>query len=128
VTSVGLSIPGLANIKIEIRVWKAFVNHENHYQVEAFATCCTRTDGILREGKKLLRSELTVGWWIPEEEGSSDLEHMEWEVVLRLLRRAGKRNFNMYGERRSEEEAEEFDRDQVALFYIGDRARVLGEY
>ncbi|KAE9375800.1 hypothetical protein N431DRAFT_334203 [Stipitochalara longipes BDJ] len=128
VTTVGLSAPGLANIKIEIRVWKAFANHENHYQIEAFATCCTRTDGIIREGRKVLRSELTVGWWIPENENSSDLEHLEWEAVLRLLRRAGKRNFNMYGEDRSQEEAEEFDQDQVALFYIGDRARVLGEY
>ena len=128
VTSVGLFISGLANIKIEIRVWKAFANHENHYQIEAFATCCTRTDGVLREGKKILRSELTVGWWIPEGKDATDLEHLEWDAVLRLLRRAGKRNFNMYGEDRTEEEAQEFDRDQVALFYIGDRARVRGEY
>ena len=127
-TSVGLTIPGLANIKLEIRVWKAFVNHENHYRIEAFATCCTRTDGIIREGRKILRAELAVGWWIPEGEDSSDLENLEWDAVLRLLRRASKRNFNMRGESRTEEEAQEFDRDQVALFYIGDRARVRGEY
>lgn len=72
--------------------------------------------------------EVSVGWWISEHEDARDLDDIEWGAVLRLLRRAGKRNFNMFGEERSEEEAEEFDRAQAQLFYIGDRARVRGEY
>jgi hypothetical protein len=125
---VGLFIPGLANIKISIRVWKAVENHENHYRIEAFASCCSRTDGIFAEGRKLLRVEISIGWWIHEDQDASDLEDLEWMAVLRLLRRAAKRNFNMYGEERTEEESEEFDRALAQLFYIGDRARVRGEY
>jgi hypothetical protein len=75
-----------------------------------------------------LRGEVSVGWWISEDQDTSDLEDLEWMAVLRLLRRAAKRHFNMYGEERTEEESEEFDRAQAQLFYIGDRARVRGEY
>jgi hypothetical protein len=75
-----------------------------------------------------LRVKVSVDWWITEGQDVRDLEDLEWAVVLRLLRRAGKRNFNMYGEERAEEESEEFDRAQAQLFYIGDRARVRGEY
>ncbi|PMD33286.1 hypothetical protein L207DRAFT_589652 [Hyaloscypha variabilis F] len=35
-----------------MRVWKAFANHENHHQIKAFATCCTRTDGRHSQGRK----------------------------------------------------------------------------
>ncbi len=99
-----------------------------HYQIEAFATCYDRNDGVLSDGRKLLHVELFDHWYIIEGEDARDLEDMEWNAVLRLLRRASKRYFNMYGEERSEEEEERIDRERANLFYIGDRARVRGEY
>jgi hypothetical protein len=80
------------------------------------------------QGRKLFRVDVSVGWYILEDEDDRDLNDMEWKAVLRLLRRGGKRSFNMYGEERSEEEGERIDRELAQLFYIGDRARVGGEY
>jgi hypothetical protein len=65
-----------------------------------------------------LRAEVSVGWWLPDDEDTSDLEDMEWNAVLRLLRRTGKRNYNMFGEERSEEEHAEIDRELAQAFYM----------
>lgn len=111
-----------------IRVWKVTERGETHYQIEAIATCCDRTDRVFSDGRKLLRIEVDVGWYIPDGEDASDMDDLEWKAVLRLLRRASKRSFNMHGEERSEEEGEQMDRERAQLFYVGDRARLRGEY
>jgi hypothetical protein len=102
-----------------IRVWKV---------VEAIATCRDRTDGVFSDGRRLLRTEISVSWYFPDGEDASDMDDLEWKAVLRLLQRASKRSYNMHGGERSEEEGEQMDWERAQLFYIGDRARLRGEY
>lgn len=125
---MGLFVAGLESIKISFRVWKTIEQSEKHYRVEASATCVDRDDGILLQGRDPLHASVSVNWYIPEDEDDQDMNDMEWKALLRLLRRGAKRSFNQYGERRSREEEDEIDRELVTRFYMGDRARVAGEY
>ena len=122
---VGLeTLAGLHTIQLNIRIHK-YIDKEKNHLIEAIAeghaeprndelgevvSCC---------GKKL-RAVICIGWKVFDVQYGRDLDDMHWPDILVLLRKAGKKAYNQFGEMRSDAEASEVGRMLGRCFELDD--------
>jgi hypothetical protein len=100
------SLPGVNHIDISIYVYKVAaglgVRGRNHYRVDAFAVGFNETGWMINGAYgDLCRGFLSMEWYNDKSLYTFDWDRMEFQDLLRLLRRAAMRNFDDHGNLRS---------------------------
>jgi hypothetical protein len=126
VQAVGLdSLTKLDEVQILIQIRKNTTEGDKFYQVEVITHCLER-DAKANGGERVIKSQekslnilFGIGWMVKgESRFAGDFDEMRFSHVLTLLKRASHSRWNMYGERRSEEEERQVIGELGGLFAI----------
>jgi hypothetical protein len=125
------TLPGLHHLEISIYVFKdtdtQLVKGRKHYRVDALAVCFDSKGGMI-EGMSgdLCRGFLSIQWYNDKMSFTHDWDKMDFSGLLRLLRRTAKRNYDEYGDLRTEEAQLRMDTELGEIFpHRGDNVSPL---
>jgi hypothetical protein len=115
------TLPGLDHVEISIYVFKdtdtQLVKGRKHYRVDALAVCFDSEGRMIgNTSGDLCRGFLSFQWYNDKMSFTRDWDKMDFGELLQLLRRTAKRNYDEYGDLRTDEAQLRMDTELGEIF------------